>query len=304
MAPEQLRHPGRSVDVRVERDHHDQAQLGPVAQRGEERVGDVVPPEVLVLDVDQPARPSDRLRVPPGDAPLATSREREVAAVPQVGVGPQQLHGLRPRLRRWWLLLRERARVDVEPTRPVGEPAQRTAAERRGVLPSLAEDRLDIVDGRALDRVPAGRARAGSPRTRRSSGWACGSPWWSASSRRLWARSMPPTNATSREGSSRCRMTTNFWWCEPPGRTRMSSSTSAPRRWSRSPRCRFSVAKKPVWSRCDRHTRPRTSTPRSSAEPSTSTTSEPGSPVSRSSASPCQSVKSTRSPARVAIRAS
>ena len=51
---------------------------------------------------------------------------------------------------------------------------------------------------------------------------------------------------------------------------------------------------------CERQTRPRTSTPRSSARPSTSTTSLPGSPVSRSSASPCQSVKKIRSPSRVA----
>ena len=40
---------------------------------------------------------------------------------------------------------------------------------------------------------------------------------------------MPPTKAMSRVGSSRCRITTNFWWCEPPLRTRMSSSASAPR---------------------------------------------------------------------------
>ena len=145
---------------------------------------------------------------------------------------------------------------------------------------------------------------AGGVRTRWSGSCDCGSPWWSASSRRLWARSMPPTKATSREGSSRWRTTTNFWWCEPPRRTRMSSSTSAPRRWSRSPRCRFSVAKKPVWSRCERHTRPRTSTPRSSADPRTSSTGEPGASVRSSSASPCQSVKRTRSPSRVALRAS
>ena len=44
----------------------------------------------------------------------------------------------------------------------------------------------------------------------------------------------------SRVGSSRCRMTTSFWWCEPPVRTRMSSSASAPRFWSCRPSRRFS----------------------------------------------------------------
>ena len=34
---------------------------------------------------------------------------------------------------------------------------------------------------------------------------------WGSSSRRLWERSIPPTNATSRDGSSRWRMTKSFW---------------------------------------------------------------------------------------------
>jgi len=42
-------------------------------------------------------------------------------------------------------------------------------------------------------------------------GWRCGSPAWSASSRRLWHRSMPPTKATSRSGRPGWRNTTNFW---------------------------------------------------------------------------------------------
>ena len=53
-------------------------------------------PEVLVLDVDQPPRPAHRLGVAAGDAALAAGGERVVAAVPQVGVGPQQLDGVRP----------------------------------------------------------------------------------------------------------------------------------------------------------------------------------------------------------------
>ena len=50
-----------------------------------------MPPEVLVLDVDQAARPADRLGVAPGDAALAAPGEREVPTVPQVRVGPEQL---------------------------------------------------------------------------------------------------------------------------------------------------------------------------------------------------------------------
>ena len=46
----------------------------------------------------------------------------------------------------------------------------------------------------------ARRARAGAARTRAAIRTACGSPRCSASSRRLWHRSMPPTNATSRSG--------------------------------------------------------------------------------------------------------
>ena len=37
-----------------------------------------------------------------------------------------------------------------------------------------------------------------------------------------------------------CRSTTSFWWCEPPRRTRWSSSTSPPAPLIASPRCRFS----------------------------------------------------------------
>ena len=138
------------------------------------------------------------------------------------------------------------------------------------------------------------------PYSRARLSWVCGSPRWSASSRREWHRSMPPTYAMSRDGSSRCRMTTSFWWCEPPVRTRMSRIASAPLFCSARPSRRFSSEVNPAALECDRQTSPRTSTPRSSARPRTSATSLPGSPVSRSSASPCQSVKKMRSPARVA----
>ncbi len=151
VAAEQLGHPGRPVDVGVERDHHDEPQLRVVPQRGQERVGDVVPPEVLVLDVDQLARPGDGLGVAPGDAALAAAGEREVPPVTQVGVGAQQLDGMRAGLRRGRLLVGEGVGVDVEAAHPVGQLPQRAAAERRGVLPALAEHGLDVVDRGALD---------------------------------------------------------------------------------------------------------------------------------------------------------
>ena len=49
--------------------------------------------------------------------------------------------------------------------------------------------------------------------------------------------------------------TANFWWCEPPGRTRMSSRHFPPAASMSSPRCRFSRSLNWNWSRCDRHTR-------------------------------------------------
>ena len=49
----------------------------------------------------------------------------------------------------------------------------------------------------------------------------------------------------SRVGSSRCRITTSFWWWEPPVRTRMSRIASTPRRCRARPRCRFSPRGEP-----------------------------------------------------------
>ena len=123
-------------------------------QRPGEHVADVVAPEVLVLHVDEPPGPLQGLAVAAGDAPLAAVGERVVTVQPQVGVGAQQLDdvGAAVHRRRRRRLLRQRVRVEVHPGDPVLDPAQRAAAQRRGIQPPLAEHRLDVVDGRATDR--------------------------------------------------------------------------------------------------------------------------------------------------------
>ena len=130
----------------------------------------------------------------------------------------------------------------------------------------------------------------------------CGSPRCASSSRRLWHRSMPPMYATSSCGRSRWRSTTSFWWCEPSGRTRMSSRHWPPAASISSPRCRFSAALNRNRSQCERQTSPRTSTPRPAAAANTWPTSVPG-PSRRSSGSPRQSVNSSRSPGPIALTA-
>ena len=123
-------------------------------QRPGEHVADMVAPEVLVLDVDQPSGASHRLAVAAGHAALAAAGERVVPVEPQVGIGPQQLDQVRAsrHRRRGRRLLGQRVRVEVHPREPVLDPPQRAAAQRCGVEPPLAEDRLDVVDGRTADR--------------------------------------------------------------------------------------------------------------------------------------------------------
>ena len=83
------------------------------------------------------------------------------------------------------------------------------------------------------------------------------------------------------------------------GRTRRSSRASTPWALSRSLNSSLStqLARRGRGPGCA--ARPRTSTPRAAARPSTASTSLLGSPVSRSSASPCQSAKTMTSPGPV-----
>ena len=89
--------------------------------------------------------------------------------MPQVGVGPQQLDdvGAAAAGGGGGACSGSGSGLSVEPAQPVGEPAQRAAAERGRVLPALPEDGLDVVDGRALDRdldVVPRRVRRRTPR--------------------------------------------------------------------------------------------------------------------------------------------
>ena len=273
-----------------------------LAQRLGEDVADVVAPEVLVLDVDQPPGPFEGLGVATGDAALAAVGER-VVALRAAGRGRCAAAGRRGCRRR---PAAAGGACSGSGSGVTSIPASRSLAQRSGLrlsgVGSTHRSRNTVSTSKTAGPLIAAwmSCHGGVSPYSFARIWGCGSPWWSASSRRAWQRSIPPTYAMSRVGSSRWRMTSIFWWCEPPNRTRMSSRASAPRRWSRLPRRRFSSEVKPRASRCERQTRPRTSTPRSSARPSTAETSLPGSPISRSSASPCQSVKSTRSPSRVA----
>ena len=181
----------------------------------------------------------NRLRVPAGDAALAV--RREVVFEVRVGIGAQHLHGVRPARRRIRRLVGQRVGLEVGAAQLVREPRDRREhVQRRGIVPAFPERGVQRADDRTLqpqlDVVPR-RVLAVLLGT---SAAPARSPRWFSSSRREWHRSMPPANATSRSGARGCRITTSFWWCDPPNRTRWSSSTSPPARSIASPRCRFS----------------------------------------------------------------
>ena len=208
----------------------------------------MVAPEVLVLDVDEPPGPLDRLGVAARDAALAAAGERVVAAVAQVGVGPQQLDDVRAALDRRAAAAPARAagRASCPSAQPVLEPADRAAAQRGRVLPPLAEDGLDVVHRRTADRrldvvprrgvavllrpAPAPAGRRGGRRRRGGSGTGR-------------CRRRTRCRGPGRRGAGSPR---SFWWCEPPVRTRMSRSASAPRRCRCRPSRRFSPEVKPI----------------------------------------------------------
>ena len=154
-----MRRPGEAaVAIRDPRDHHDHVELGVVSQRLHVEVGDLGRPQVLVLDVDQPAGPPERLVVLPRDAALALRREGRRRRLRRIR--PQHLHGAR-----------RRPAGDRGPATPMRLGTDRLAAqdpahpvprrppfERRPVVPALPERERDVADGRAanlgLDVVP------------------------------------------------------------------------------------------------------------------------------------------------------
>ena len=114
-----LREP--AVVVRVQRHDHDQPQLRTVRERLGEGGRDLGRPEVLVLDVHQPAGQRQHLAVRPCDAVLPARREREPVP-PPVRVRPQQLDGVAPARGRVGQLRRQRTgdpRFAVHPV-PLG----------------------------------------------------------------------------------------------------------------------------------------------------------------------------------------
>ena len=185
-----------------------------LGERLGEQPGDVGRPHVLVLEVDQPAGPPDRLRVAAGHRPLPV--RGEVVRRPDRRIGAQRLHDVRPALaagraagaaagRR----AAARAAAVVHPgDRVVGVGVVGSSHRSRNTVSSTptagpAQLQLHVVPRRAFARTPRPSAAAAGRRA------------WSASSRREWHRSMPPAKATSRDGSPACRRTTNFWWWLP-----------------------------------------------------------------------------------------
>ena len=263
------------------------------AQRVGERGGHDVGPEVLVLDVDEPARPAEGARVGAGDGALALRREgvrrlawRGRCAAPAPGAGRPPAAGP---------TARAAARGAAACGRCGAPRPGRGCGGRAGCWSSHRSVKVSRTCATAGPRISAiASCHGGASPYLSSRGGACGSPACEASSRRPWHRSIPPTNATSSSGRSLRRTTSSFWWCEPPRRTRSSSSASPPHSLMRRPRWPFSSPLS--WPGCERHMSARTSTPRATAALSSSATVGPSS-VSRSSESPRQSVKKIRSPA-------
>ncbi len=112
-----------AVLVGVVRDHGYHAQVGLLAQRRREGLGDLGGPQLLVLEVDQVTRPGEGLGVSTGHRALALRRERVAACAPMVGT--QQLHRVgASRLGVGELRWKGRALPGLA-AQPVGEPGAR-----------------------------------------------------------------------------------------------------------------------------------------------------------------------------------
>ena len=151
--PVQLRHLGQSaLEVGHHRQHHHQPELGIVAQGGGEVLADVVRPQILVLDVDQPVGLGDRLGVRQHHRALALGSEVEPLGS-EHREGADDLHDLVPVGTgiRWGPLVAERLGGQVLAVEQARQQPSGVDGERGAVLPALAERRLDVVHRRALD---------------------------------------------------------------------------------------------------------------------------------------------------------
>ncbi len=76
LAPDQSRRPAEAaLEIEIPWDDGDQMQILICGQRVDEQVGDLLRPQVLVLEVDQPPGLPDRLGVAAGDGAFAVLGE-------------------------------------------------------------------------------------------------------------------------------------------------------------------------------------------------------------------------------------
>ena len=146
-----------AVDVGVTRHDHDQVQRWGGPQRVRDQPGDVRRPHVLVLEVDQPSGPAERLREAAGHGAFAAGRVGGARA--DRWVGAQDLDPAGAGRRRVRGLLGQRVGGQVDLSDLVLEPGDRVVGvEGTGVGPALAESRVERADdGSAqleLDIVP------------------------------------------------------------------------------------------------------------------------------------------------------
>ena len=163
-------------------------------QRVGEQLGHLGRPHVLVLQVDQPPGPLDRLRVPPGDRPLAV--RREPVRRPDGRVGPQVLHDVGPQAAGRGSCGGSGSAV-VRP-RLSRSSTRRSGCRRRGRCGSSQRSRNTVSRPRRPGR--------GSPAARRATaGWARRRPPSPAAAGRRGARRRPAGRGTGRSRRRRRR---------------------------------------------------------------------------------------------------
>jgi hypothetical protein len=109
-----------TVDVRVTGHHRDQVQIGVVCYRAGEQLGHPLRPQILVFEIDESPCAAYCLGIATGDAALTV--RREVVFEVRIGVGTQNLHGVRPARRRIRGLIGQWVRLEVRATELVHQP--------------------------------------------------------------------------------------------------------------------------------------------------------------------------------------
>ena len=266
-----------------------------------EQVGHLRGPQVLVLQVDEPATPPDRLDVAAGDRAFTV---RRVRVGPSLGrIRPQHLDGVRAGGRGRLGARRQRPAGGLPAGEAVAEHRDRIAQAQQGrIRPAFPERgvhhghrrpadlRLHVVPRRTVT-VAAGHPH----RLRVTVVLAVVAPAVAqvdAADERDIATPGGPGGAARRSSGDANRTG------EPAG----PAARDRRRRRCCRPRLRFSAALYCTQSRCDRHTRPRTTTPRRAAAEKSCATVGPSGRISWSG-SPRQSVKNSRSPARICCTA-